>query len=113
MYRNIASGQFSIPPHVSAEAASLIQGLLSREPMQRTGVAGRGFQGVKQHPWFQGVRWDAVATLQAPVPRELQVRGAIGEGGSGPRQGSMRTRFLSPCWLQPGSASACVPLFRT
>jgi len=46
---------------VSAEAASLLDGLLTRDPRARLGSPdGGGALAVTQHPWFAGLDWHAI-----------------------------------------------------
>lgn len=71
LYRNITAGAYSVPAHVTGDAAALIQALIMREPMQRLGVVGHGIGALRRHPWFRGVPWDQIETGAASPPRAL------------------------------------------
>ena len=48
---------------LSATATDLLQGLLQKDPEQRT-----RFAGLAGHPFVAGVDWDAAAKLKVPLP---------------------------------------------
>lgn len=45
----------------------LIQRLLRSNPKERLGVVG-GYQEIKSHPFFEGIRWDHLYNLQGASP---------------------------------------------
>ena len=55
----------SFPPYVSAEAKSLILGLLERRPARRLGG-----DKIRSHPWFKKFDWDALAARRMIPPRQ-------------------------------------------
>jgi serine/threonine protein kinase len=67
-------------PAMSAEAKSLIAGLLDKDPAQRLGCRGAGVADVMGHPFFKGIDWDElmakhvrppfIPEKQAPFPED-------------------------------------------
>ncbi|KDN53168.1 protein kinase A, partial [Tilletiaria anomala UBC 951] len=62
VYEKILQGISGVlfPPCIDAQAAHLIRGLLQPTLSQRLGNLAGGIEDIKRHPWFAGVRWDAV-----------------------------------------------------
>lgn len=58
------NNHISFPPYVSAEAKSLILGLLERRPARRLGGVD-----IRSHPWFKKFDWDALAARRMIPPR--------------------------------------------
>lgn len=52
LFHNIKHEPLSLPDDLSEEAKSILQGLLTRDPLQRLGSLG-GLDHIKQHPFFQ------------------------------------------------------------
>lgn len=48
----------SLPDDLSAEAKSLLSGLLQYHPTQRLGYGIKGLDDLKDHPFFEGIEWD-------------------------------------------------------
>ncbi|GAB4820005.1 hypothetical protein N2152v2_007051 [Parachlorella kessleri] len=72
MFRAICNTQYTLPAHFSKELKDLIRRLLVRVPSRRLGCAQGGATELKQHPWFKGFDWEALAQrkLQAPyIPK--------------------------------------------
>eukprot|EP00708_Paratrimastix_pyriformis_P002252 GAFH01000994.1.p1 GENE.GAFH01000994.1~~GAFH01000994.1.p1 ORF type:complete len:518 (-),score=151.53 GAFH01000994.1:570-2123(-) len=57
MYQRILSGSLAFPPYLSAEARSLLQGLLQRDVHLRLGSGPSDAEEIKRHPFFRSVRW--------------------------------------------------------
>lgn len=53
---------------ISQSAKSIISGLLNRDPQKRLGVVGRGFDEIKEHPFYEGLDWDALYKRQLDPP---------------------------------------------
>jgi p70 ribosomal S6 kinase len=49
-------------------ARDLVQSLLEVNPDRRLGSGPRGWEEVKQHQWFEGISWDAVAKRALKPP---------------------------------------------
>jgi len=66
MFRDIVRKQPVYPPYISAEAKSLLQQFLQKDPTLRLGR--HGAEEVKAHPFFAGINWTAllVKTLKPP-----------------------------------------------
>lgn len=52
---------------LSPQCLSLLQGLLTKDPKMRLGCGESKWQEVKEHEWFRGIDWEAVAD-KALVP---------------------------------------------
>ena len=55
-------------PVFSLVAASLLKGLMQKDPKRRLGCGPSGVQEVMKHPFFAGVDWVAIETRQVPPP---------------------------------------------
>lgn len=72
MYEKILHAELQFPTHFSREARSLLRGMLERRVGDRLG--SNGASEIKEHPFFHGLDWDAVARREvAPefVPPKL------------------------------------------
>jgi serine/threonine protein kinase len=75
LYKNIERGSLSLPKYLSADARSLITGLLNKNPEKRLG--GReDAEEIKRHPWFAGIDWEVAENrgLKPPKPEVREVR---------------------------------------
>jgi serum/glucocorticoid-regulated kinase 2 len=78
MYVKISNADLSFPPHVHLYARDIITRFLDRDPKTRLGV--NGVQEVKQHLFFEGVDWDAMAKKQVKptwVPTKEEIEGLL------------------------------------
>lgn len=68
MFRAICTVQYRMPTHFSPQLADLTSRLLVKSPTRRLGGSQCGITEIKQHSWFAGFDWDALAqrTMQAP-----------------------------------------------
>jgi serine/threonine protein kinase len=55
LFRAIVKGDFEMPDGVSKDAASLISGLLNKEPTQRLGSLRGGEDDILNHPFFKSI----------------------------------------------------------
>ena len=60
IFHNIEFGELKIPEFISPEAASLLRGLLQKDPNKRLGGNIKDAQEIKEHPYFKDVNWDDV-----------------------------------------------------
>lgn len=67
IYEKILSGTLSFPSHVDPLARDLITRLLSADLSRRLGNLRGGVMDIKNHAWFDGVDWEAVARRDIPV----------------------------------------------
>jgi CRP-like cAMP-binding protein len=74
VYQRILSGGIVYPPHFSAEACSLIGGLLQNKAHKRLGILPGGSKLIQEHPWFAGFDWGRFIRkeIQAPYVRKVQ-----------------------------------------
>ncbi|CAK4073594.1 unnamed protein product [Aphanomyces euteiches] len=64
---NVVNSDPFLPPSLSPEAASLIQGFLCKQSKLRLGSVGRKFEDIKAHPFFADLDWDKVAAKGYPM----------------------------------------------
>ena len=64
----------SLPPCFSSQPLrSLVDGLLTTNPVFRLGCGKAGALEIKSHPWFEGLNWEAFAAKKLPAPYLPQV----------------------------------------
>jgi len=64
MYSKIMKAELKFPRKVTPEAASLIEGLLEKNPAKRLSEP----QQIKEHPYFNGLDWEKLAKRQLQPP---------------------------------------------
>jgi serine/threonine protein kinase len=76
LFHNIVRAKLQIGKHVSDRSAHLISKLLLRNPSKRLGASRRDAEEIKEHPFFEGVNWDAVKNrqLKPPAPSYMNKR---------------------------------------
>jgi len=77
VYDRIESAPLRFPRHFSAEAVSLLRGLLDRNPKTRLGMGSDGLDAVKRHAFFRTVDWDGLYNME-PHPDNIDVVGTLG-----------------------------------
>lgn len=72
LFINIQNAPLKLPFTLSAEAKSLIVGLLNRNPTKRLGSGPNDAADIKRHPWFKSIDWDLAMKrgLEPPKPPE-------------------------------------------
>lgn len=60
IYMRIENGPLRFPRNLSSEVASLIRGLLDRNPNTRLGLGPDGINEIKRHPFFQDMDWEGL-----------------------------------------------------
>jgi hypothetical protein len=68
IFHNIEYGELKIPEFVSEGAASLLRGLLQKDPNKRLGGSIKDAQEIKEHPYFKDVDWDKVYNKELTPP---------------------------------------------
>jgi len=66
MYEKIIKAKLEFPSYLSAKACDFLGKLLERNPKKRLG--GIDSEEVKNHPWFQGIDWDLLASKKITPP---------------------------------------------
>jgi len=72
MYRKIMMEKLTFPHFISAEARSLLEQLLERDPEKR--LADPNF--IKRHPFFKAIDWEALFQKKIPPPFIPNVKGS-------------------------------------
>ena len=66
LFDRLKNAPLTFPTHVTRPAASLIAGLLNRNPQQRLG--SNGGADVMRHPFFQSINWDSLYRRELTPP---------------------------------------------
>jgi len=74
MYQKILNGELRFPSYVSAEAKSLLEGLLTREVEKRLGSGPEGGKAVKNHPFFKEIDFEKLEKKEIEAPFKPKVR---------------------------------------
>jgi len=53
---------------VTEDCKNFIRGLLAKDPKKRLGSDNNGIEGVKHHPFFASIEWDAMAARKCNAP---------------------------------------------
>jgi serine/threonine protein kinase len=67
-FRKALSGRFNMPSFISETAADIIFRLLQLRPERRLGSGKLGANEIKEHPFFDGVDWEALERQELPAP---------------------------------------------
>jgi len=78
-YRKIISCKFKFPKYMSTHSKNLVTRLLKVRVTKRLGVINGGATLIKNHEWFRGFNWDALAegSLRPPIMPEVKARDDI------------------------------------
>ncbi|KAK4804800.1 hypothetical protein SAY86_004617 [Trapa natans] len=57
LQQRIINEKVKFPPRLTAEAHSLLKGLLQKEPSKRLGSGPDGGEDIKRHRWFRLIKW--------------------------------------------------------
>jgi serine/threonine protein kinase len=68
LFDRIRKGALEFPDFLSAEAADMLNALLSRDPTKRLGCGPLDAEEIKSHPWFAPVDWVALLECRIPPP---------------------------------------------
>lgn len=71
MYQKILNGELRFPSYVSADAQSLLEGLLTRDVEKRLGASSAD---VKKHPFFKDIDWDKLEKKEVDPPFKPKVK---------------------------------------
>jgi len=75
MYQKILNGELRYPSYVSAEAVSLLDGLLQRDPLKRLGTRTCAAD-IRAHAFYRGLDWDRLYNRQIQPPFKPKVKNA-------------------------------------
>lgn len=75
LQKKIMTDKIKLPPHLTAEAHSILKGLLQKDPTKRLGTGPNGSQDLKKHPFFKGIKWDKLESKSITPPFKPQVDG--------------------------------------
>jgi len=74
MYQKILNGELRFPSYVSADAQSLLEGLLTRDVEKRLGSGAEGSADVKKHPFFSSLDWEKLEKKDVEPPFKPKVK---------------------------------------
>ncbi|XP_031800131.1 ribosomal protein S6 kinase alpha-4 [Sarcophilus harrisii] len=86
------------PSRIGPVAQDLLKRLLEKDPKKRLGSGPQGAQEVKDHPFFQGLDWVALAARKVPAPFRPQIRSELDVGNF-----AEEFTRLEPVYSPPGS----------
>ncbi|XP_064432303.1 ribosomal protein S6 kinase alpha-4 isoform X4 [Mirounga angustirostris] len=86
------------PPRIGPVAQDLLRRLLCKDPKKRLGAGPQGAQEVRNHPFFQGLDWAALAARKIPAPFRPQIRSELDVGNF-----AEEFTRLEPVYSPPGS----------
>ena len=68
MFEKIMKAELSFPPFMSDNAKDLLSRLLIRDPKERLGSGERDANELKEHPFFQEMDWEGLASGRIMPP---------------------------------------------
>jgi serine/threonine protein kinase len=68
IFHNIEFEELKIPEFIKEDTASLLRGLLQKDPWKRLGGSSRDAEEIKEHPYFKDVNWDDVYNKRIRPP---------------------------------------------
>ena len=68
IFHNIEFEELKIPEFIKEDTASLLRGLLQKDPWKRLGGSSRDAEEIKEHPYFKDVNWDDVYNKRITPP---------------------------------------------
>ena len=74
MFANIARKEAAHPQYLSANAKSLLKGLLHKDPTKRLGYDNE-FEEIRAHPFFSSIDWDKLLLKQKSGPLKPHLSG--------------------------------------
>jgi serine/threonine protein kinase len=77
MYQKILNGELRFPSFISAEAQSLLEGLLTRDPEKRLGSGSEGTNEVKRHSFFKDIDWSKLEKKEIEAPFKPKVKDVL------------------------------------
>lgn len=79
MYQQILNATLTFPSDVtlSAEAKSLLEGLLTRDPTKRLGSEDKMASDIRRHPFFKHIDWDQLYRKEIEAPFKPKVNSVL------------------------------------
>jgi len=75
MLKDIVEKQVEMKQYFSAESASLLKGLLTRNPAKRLGCSQTDAEDIMSHPFFKDINWEDLRNKRIPAPFKPYVNG--------------------------------------
>lgn len=97
LFANIRHARLEVPKYVNKPAKMLIEALMLREPSRRLGA--RRTEDIRNHPFFAGLDFEALALRAVPLPGPLPVSFAgapDARGAAAPPRSGRRAASQSP-----------------
>lgn len=91
---NKGIGKIRFPKKVQGDVESLIKGLCSSSPSERLPMKKGDTRNIKDHPWFAGFDWDAMANLRMEPPYTPSVKNNKDAGNFSVRKEDMPPQIL-------------------
>lgn len=74
IFDSILHSPVTFPRDTNRDAVSIVQQLLSKDPVKRLGSGPGDAEDVKSHPYFRGINWDDVLHKRIEPPFVPQVK---------------------------------------
>ena len=68
LFDSIKTKEVQYPEYLSEEVVDLMKRLLIKNPDQRLGSGPNGFEDIKGHPFFKGMKWDDLYNKKIKPP---------------------------------------------
>jgi protein kinase A len=68
LFKANVRGRFTLPRGISAEGASIIEGLIKKDPSQRLGSLKGGEDDILNHPWFASIDVEKLRNKEIKAP---------------------------------------------
>lgn len=77
LFEKIRKGDLSYPKYLSSSAKDLLNRLLERDPTKRLGTGPEDACEIKNHPFFNDIKWDALMAGKIDPPWRPIISGAL------------------------------------
>jgi len=77
LFDKIRRADLAYPKYLSAEAQSVLQGLLTRDPQKRLGTGPEDAELLKQHPFFRGIDFHDMLKHRCKPPWQPDITGSL------------------------------------
>jgi len=77
LFRSIVRCKYKMSHKIPPEAASLIQGLVTKDPIKRLGNLKGGEDDILNHPWFSSIDFDKLRHKEIKAPYVPKIKNPL------------------------------------
>jgi protein kinase A len=77
LFKANVRGRYTMPRGISPEGASLIKGLIVKDPTQRLGSLKGGEDDILNHPWFASIDIDKLRSKEIKAPYVPKIKNPL------------------------------------